>query len=72
MTNKEDKYKLLNKNDSGHEFDGWTENDFIKHILALREELGLLHESLDKMNAEFQKKIRASDGQDEGIKQEEF
>ena len=45
------KYRHLKRQEDRQEFEGWSENELIDHILELREELDTLQEKLDKTNA---------------------
>ncbi len=42
------KYRHLKRQEDRQEFEGWSENELIDHILELREELDTLQEKLDK------------------------
>lgn len=44
------KYRHLKRQEDRQEFEGWSENELIDHILELREELDTLQEKLDKAN----------------------
>ena len=44
------KYRNLKRQEDRQEFEGWSENELIDHILELREELDTLQEKLDKIN----------------------
>lgn len=44
------KYRHLKRQEDRQEFEGWSENKLIDHILELREELDTLQEKLDKAN----------------------
>lgn len=44
------KYRNLKRQEDRQEFEGWSENELIDHILELREELDMLQEKMDRVN----------------------
>ncbi len=66
------KYRLFKQQEDRQEFEGWTENDFIKHIFELREEIGELEEELKELVSRSKQDLPTSEKETKPLKTEDF
>lgn len=65
------RYRLLKQQENRQEFEGWEDDDFIKHIFELRHEITELQDQLDNLQAHPKQESKV-EGLERELKTEDF
>lgn len=66
------RYRVFKQQEDRQEFEGWTEDDFIKHIFELRQEIGELEDDMTELVSQSKQDNPAVEKENKTLKTEDF